>query len=556
MRAKDKAAKGSNGFMTLKVELPPTGIVRTISVPECMTLEDLHEAIQAVMGWEDEHLWHFVAGGRDGVVYEVPHDDGFGAFGRRLKMDATKTMLSKVFPKRGAKLIYEYDFGDSWDHVITRLADPKEAEIACLKSEGPDGIEDFGGQRRLAISLEALRKKPGSGKDDESEIAGWVGLDTPEDVERYLAGESAEMKTQKLKEALAHVEVVVPPKAENAPKMSDEEKAHMLGVLFATTVSQGMWEIIEDALKNGGKCEFIDEDKTIGAYFLDFFDGLKVKDGVTTPFCTNPSKLTVHKAWVDWYAAHREEWGALRGQMDILEMYANSAVHLYGAVTWTDLYDLMLRYDPGLLLKQDEVERYLSARALCPQMAYRVDGDRIVDAIVFPRELEDSERAVDEMLKVQKEWPRWYPATRDELFSFETNEVHERTPEVERVELILRTTCKVPDDLVEQIIDAAYGLLVGSVPPEVICKSMVMANFIEKLSSKSRQNLVEALCAWSETLHVQGQNGNTVRDLRASEAAKVSTQVAEPKVSRNAPCPCGSGKKYKLCCGKGKMQHL
>jgi hypothetical protein len=26
--------------------------------------------------------------------------------------------------------------------------------------------------------------------------------------------------------------------------------------------------------------------------------------------------------------------------------------------------------------------------------------------------------------------------------------------------------------------------------------------------------------------------------------------VREPKIGRNAPCPCGSGKKYKKCCGK------
>ena len=552
MKSSNKTARCSNGFMTLKVELPPTGIVRTISVPECMTLEDLHEAIQAVMGWGHEHLWHFVTGGRDGVIYEVPHDDGFAAFGRRLKMDATKTTLRKVFPKRGAKLTYEYDFGDSWDHVITRLADPKESEIACLKSEGPDGLEDFGGQWHFAESLKVLRENPDSGKDDECEIAGWVGLDTPADVERYLAGESAEVKTQKLKEALSHVKVVVPPKPENAPKMSDEEKAHMLGVLFATTVSQGMWEIIEDALKNGGTCEFIDDDKSIGAYFLDFFDGLKVKDGVATPFCTNPSKLTVHKAWVDWYAAHHEEWSVLRGQMDILETYANSAVHLYGAVTWTHLYDLMRRYDPGILLKQDEVERYLTARTFCPHMAYRVDGDRIVDAMAYALEREDSDRAVDELLEAQKEWPRWYPATRNELFSFEVQEVSERTPEVERVELVLRTTCKLKDDEIEQVIDAAYGLLASAVPPEAIYKSMVMTNLVGKLSSKPRQNLIDALSAWSETLHVQCLNGNTVRDLRAREAEKAAAQAAAPKISRNAPCPCGSGKKYKLCCGRGK----
>jgi uncharacterized protein YecA (UPF0149 family) len=25
--------------------------------------------------------------------------------------------------------------------------------------------------------------------------------------------------------------------------------------------------------------------------------------------------------------------------------------------------------------------------------------------------------------------------------------------------------------------------------------------------------------------------------------------IAPPKVGRNDPCPCGSGKKYKKCCG-------
>ena len=36
------------------------------------------------------------------------------------------------------------------------------------------------------------------------------------------------------------------------------------------------------------------------------------------------------------------------------------------------------------------------------------------------------------------------------------------------------------------------------------------------------------------------------------EEAKKEPVHAEPKVGRNDPCPCGSGKKYKNCCGKGK----
>ena len=30
----------------------------------------------------------------------------------------------------------------------------------------------------------------------------------------------------------------------------------------------------------------------------------------------------------------------------------------------------------------------------------------------------------------------------------------------------------------------------------------------------------------------------------------IKTKIAEKKVVRNEPCPCGSGKKYKKCCGK------
>ena len=37
----------------------------------------------------------------------------------------------------------------------------------------------------------------------------------------------------------------------------------------------------------------------------------------------------------------------------------------------------------------------------------------------------------------------------------------------------------------------------------------------------------------------------------AREAPAVRQPVrAQPKVGRNAPCPCGSGKKFKKCCGR------
>jgi hypothetical protein len=50
----------------------------------------------------------------------------------------------------------------------------------------------------------------------------------------------------------------------------------------------------------------------------------------------------------------------------------------------------------------------------------------------------------------------------------------------------------------------------------------------------------------------RGQKGGAV--WRATEKAKAMAETSKsfrrsaPKIGRNAPCPCGSGRKYKACC--------
>jgi preprotein translocase subunit SecA len=39
-------------------------------------------------------------------------------------------------------------------------------------------------------------------------------------------------------------------------------------------------------------------------------------------------------------------------------------------------------------------------------------------------------------------------------------------------------------------------------------------------------------------------------DEALGQPAEQAAQTAMPKVGRNDPCPCGSGKKYKQCHGK------
>ena len=59
----------------------------------------------------------------------------------------------------------------------------------------------------------------------------------------------------------------------------------------------------------------------------------------------------------------------------------------------------------------------------------------------------------------------------------------------------------------------------------------------------------------SQTRHDQAQTDYTApvgADSRGGEAPPPPKTIRKktPKVGRNDPCPCGSGKKYKKCCGR------
>ena len=50
---------------------------------------------------------------------------------------------------------------------------------------------------------------------------------------------------------------------------------------------------------------------------------------------------------------------------------------------------------------------------------------------------------------------------------------------------------------------------------------------------------------WDEILTKERQ-----KELYRKQKNSGTVRNEEPKVGRNEPCPCGSGKKYKHCCGR------
>ena len=138
--------------VTLRGIRPP--IWRRVLVHSDITLDRLHEILQWAMGWHNSHLHQFVA---HGVAYGTPDPD-FDDIDVR---DEKRMRLDQAIVDPGAKIIYEYDFGDDWQHdvLLEKILPPDEDTDypVCVKGRRACPPEDCGGPWGYAELLETLQ---------------------------------------------------------------------------------------------------------------------------------------------------------------------------------------------------------------------------------------------------------------------------------------------------------------------------------------------------------------------------------------------------------------
>ncbi len=152
--------------VTLRDSKPP--IWRRIQVTSDTRLSMLHRVLQVVMGWEGAHLHQFMA---HGLYYGTPHPD----FGFEVNNE-NKVSLQQVVSGVKDKLIYEYDFGDSWEHeLLVEKILPLEAGKGypvCLTGKRACPPEDCGGIWGYAGFLEAIQDP---NHPEHEAMREWVG---------------------------------------------------------------------------------------------------------------------------------------------------------------------------------------------------------------------------------------------------------------------------------------------------------------------------------------------------------------------------------------------
>jgi hypothetical protein len=63
---------------------------------------------------------------------------------------------------------------------------------------------------------------------------------------------------------------------------------------------------------------------------------------------------------------------------------------------------------------------------------------------------------------------------------------------------------------------------------------------------RDRRDMLERL---ADICEEQGRKGEAAELRKAAKRSVAATRVTRQKIGRNEPCPCGSGKKFKKCCG-------
>ena len=175
--------------ITLKGSKPP--IWRRVLVPASSTLTQLHSVIQEAMGWWDCHLHGFRIGDER---YTIPEPGG-GFMGMdQGEIDERKVRLHHVLGAKGATAIYDYDFGDDWEHQVTveKISMPESgvAYPVCVAGKRRCPPEDCGGVYGYYDLLAAL-KDPAH--ERHQELTEWIG--SVPDPEAFLLEEANERLT-------------------------------------------------------------------------------------------------------------------------------------------------------------------------------------------------------------------------------------------------------------------------------------------------------------------------------------------------------------------------
>ncbi|MDR0861804.1 MAG: SEC-C domain-containing protein [Oscillospiraceae bacterium] len=236
----------------------------------------------------------------------------------------------------------------------------------------------------------------------------------------------------------------------------------------------------------------------------------------------------------------------------LLNHYALAAVNLYGAISTDDFVSLYNSQNNDKT-DADEVGLVLS-RYILFEKNHDEDFVLMRDFIVSA-ELDDGGdlQHAEELIAKIGDKPRYIPP-RDEFLKYADNDYIEVTPQLERLAEYIRANLIDDDAEVEEVVALLVFLCQNDAPTQMLYSTIEErgARFATK---KLAQEFTQLVTDLQNNTRLRSNNGHTPTELaetlgRPLPEPTTAGPVRVTKVGRNEPCPCGSGKKYKKCCGR------
>lgn len=270
-----------------------------------------------------------------------------------------------------------------------------------------------------------------------------------------------------------------------------------------------------------------------------FVNVREVKCGRGTTFVASLA-AEVHVAILAEFPRYKE----LRYLKDNFYLYANSAAVLYGVVTLKELCDLYRRWNPDAPLTEKIARMVLDYTQTYEETEFFFDGDRVCNLELNVEE--NQEKLIAAFIAERDSHSRWYPESEEKFIGFCCESAHLETDEARALDAFLRkhglTNFEKRGDVLYEII---YKHQIGEKITAIISSLSMLCQLKDE---SDVQEFISVLGPFLNTMHLRILNGwspDTLHELLSTPAVRT-----KPHVGRNDPCPCGSGLKYKKCCGR------
>ncbi|MNW43291.1 hypothetical protein D3C74_204870 [compost metagenome] len=233
--------------------------------------------------------------------------------------------------------------------------------------------------------------------------------------------------------------------------------------------------------------------------------------------------------------------------------YLMSAINLYGIIAPAKLVEIINAQNGGESISEEELLQQLDSFLQRTDQYFELRKGYIASLDMEDKEFED---LVD---KVQGK-PNFVP-DQQELFKYADHDYFEITPQLTALREFITKEFRLDPESAEYLVDDIQL----SCSMEASLQDLLYEferRDLDFTSQQQAQQTVALITDVYDHTRMWSNAGHTLDELRQMQEMSgnqpatpsirghIVQQVRSNKIGRNEPCPCGSGLKYKKCCGK------